>query len=94
MNLFYQDRPESRQLSSELASARRFVPRTWNLVAFKSSVAKHIERAYPALYKYPTPIADYDTTIKELARTAKAGERQTLTFGANNRLRTVLAPTP
>jgi hypothetical protein len=44
MNLFYQNRPASRQLSSELASARRFFPPSWNLVAFKSSGAKHIER--------------------------------------------------
>jgi hypothetical protein len=44
MNLFYQNRPASRQLSSELASAPRFFPRSWNLVAFKSSGAKHIER--------------------------------------------------
>jgi hypothetical protein len=44
MNLFYQNRPASRQLSGELAPARYFFPRTRNLVAFKSSGAKHIER--------------------------------------------------
>jgi len=44
MNLFYQNRPASRQLSGEVASQRRFFPRTRNLVASKSSGAKHIER--------------------------------------------------